>query len=86
MSAQENGLSQRPSPAPPATPNLFKTAKGPEPKGAVRPIPLAHSYNHYVHEIPLSRNSNYYVHEVAVHDQVGRTRLICEKAGPANPN
>jgi len=88
MSAQENGLSQRPSPAPPATPDLFNTAKGPKPKSAVRPIPLALSYNHYVHEIPLSRDSNYYVHEVpvAVHDQVGITRLISEKARPINPN
>ncbi len=88
MSAQENGLSQRPSPAPPATPNVFNTAKGPTPKNTVRPIPLALSYNHYVHDIPLSRNSNYYVHEVkvAVHDQVGITRLICEKASPTNPN
>ena len=86
MFAQENGLSQRPSPAPLATPDLFNTAKGPRPKTVVHPIPLAVSYNHYVHEIPLSRNSNYYVHEVAVHDQVGITRSICEKASPTNPN
>jgi hypothetical protein len=88
MSAQENGLSQRPSPAPPATPNLFNTAKDTKPKSAVHPIPLALNYNRYVHEVPLSRDSNYYVHEVsvAVHDQAGTTRLISEKARPIGPN
>jgi hypothetical protein len=88
MSAQENGLSQRTSSAPIATPDPFNTAKGPKPKSAAHPIPLALSYNRYVHEIPLSRDSNYYVHEVpvALHDQVGITRLISEKARPTGPN
>lgn len=89
MYAQENGLSQPPSPAAPlATPNLFNTTRAPKQKSALHPIPLALSYNHYVHEIPLSKTWDYYVHEipVAAREQVGVTRLISEKTRPINPN